>query len=57
VYGIGVVKKEDKLNPEEAVVRNFSCCIESTRKVLSKLANNVVLPVELKYILEDIITA
>jgi len=55
VYGIGVVKKDADNIIEKEVVCNFSCCPETTKAVLGKLADNSVLPVELKYILEDMV--
>lgn len=57
VYGIEIVKKIDNTKLENKLVRNFSCCKESTRNVLNKLVNNTVTPLELMFILDDIIGA
>lgn len=57
VYGIGIVKKDMDNTVEKEVVCNFSCCPETTKEVLGKLADNSALPVELRYILEDLISA
>lgn len=55
VYGIEIVKKAEGKNTEVGLVKNFSCCRESTREVLMKLADNTVTPVGLPFILDDMI--
>jgi len=55
VYGIEIVKKAIDMPVERQVVRNLSCCRESARSMLDKLAYNTVTPVELPFILDDII--
>ena len=53
VYGIGISKKIDNSCFEEKLVKNFSCCKESTLKVIYSLADNGVTPVCLEHILDD----
>lgn len=55
VYGIEVVKREDNMDVERKVIRDFSCCRENTKKILDKLAVNTVTPVGLPFILDDMI--
>lgn len=60
VYGIEIVKKEsDSSNAriESELVRNVSCCRESARMILNKLAINSVTPVGLPFILDDLLGA
>lgn len=54
-YGIEVVKKikDDALECE--IIKDFSPCKASAREILDKLAKNTVTPVELKYILDDLL--
>jgi hypothetical protein len=59
VYGIEIVKKEtysDRYtNTERELIKNFSCCKKDTESVLNKLAKNFVTPIELRYVVDDII--
>ncbi|MCX7843255.1 MAG: DUF6514 family protein [Clostridia bacterium] len=55
VYGIEVVKKTDGGITESETVKNFSCCIDSTKSVLAMLADHTVTPVGLAFVLDDIL--
>lgn len=55
VYGIGVLKRIDDICCEEEIIRNFSCCIHNTQMVINKLADNLVTPITLKYVLDDLL--
>lgn len=55
VYGISVLKRIDDICCEEEIIRNFSCCIHNTQMVINKLANNLVTPITLKYVLDDLL--
>lgn len=54
VYGIEIVKRDNK-KFEMKAVQTFSHCREKTINVLSKLANNTVTPLDLPFILDDIL--
>lgn len=53
VYGIAISKKIDDNCFEEKAIKNFSCCKESTIKVIYQLADNSVTPISLEHILDD----
>jgi len=55
VYGIEIISKSEDACMESEVISNFSCCREKTKLVLDKLADNWVTPMELQYILDDIL--
>jgi hypothetical protein len=55
VYGISIVKKTNDTAAEEAIIRNFSCCMKSTKEVLDLLADNLVTPVHLHYVIDNIL--
>lgn len=55
VYGIEIVKKSDGKPEERQIIRNIFCSRENTKYILEKLAYNSVTPIELPYILDDII--
>lgn len=55
VYGIEIVKRVNQIETENGTIKNFSCCKESTVKVLSKLADNTVTPVGLAFVMDDMI--
>ncbi|MDP4094631.1 MAG: DUF6514 family protein [Bacillota bacterium] len=55
VYGIEIVKKENSKPVENDSIRDISIYRDNTRYILDKLADNIVTPMELKYILDDII--
>lgn len=57
VYGIEIVKKTGNASIEAAFVRNLSCSREETRNILDRLAYNTVMPVEMKFILDDMLGA
>jgi len=57
VFGIEIIKRTGSGNLETESVRNFSCCRESTRSVLDKLARNTVTPLCLQFILDDMLGA
>lgn len=54
-YGIEIVKKADNVKVENKMVKNYSCCRQETKNILDKIADNMVTPSELLYILDDII--
>ena len=53
VYGVSVVKKLGETCLEEEIIKNYSSCIQSTKHILQKLHDNLVTPVSLQYVLED----
>ncbi len=53
VYGIEIVKRNGNGSLESELIRNFSCCMENTRDLLTKLAEHTVTPVGLHFILDD----
>lgn len=55
VYGILVAKRLDEVSTEEELVTNFSCSREDTVHVVRKLAENKVTPLELPYIIDDLL--
>lgn len=55
IYGLGIAKKIDETCYEEKTVRNFSCNINETKKVIKKLADNEVTPITLEFILDDML--
>ena len=55
VYGISIVKKINNSEVEEAIIRNFSCCIKNTQEMLNLLANNLVTPVHLHYVKDNVL--
>lgn len=57
VYGIEVVKNDGKGCYETEMVKDLFNCRESTKALLDKLADNMVTPVSLFYILDDLIGA
>lgn len=57
VFGGEIIKKVDGMNDEMKFVRNLSCCIENTKAVIGKLAENTVTPVTLPFILDDLLGA
>lgn len=57
VFGIEIVKRENENYTERELIRNFSCCRESTRHLLGKLASNTVTPMGLPFVLDNIIGA
>ena len=54
-YGFEIVKKPTKGKSESCSVTNFSCCKESTSRVLNSLAESTVTPISLHFILDDIL--
>jgi hypothetical protein len=54
-YGIEIIKKIDNVKVENEKVRNFSYSRQKTQKVLGRLAESIVTPVELLFILDDMI--
>ena len=57
VYGVGVVKKLADGCFEEAVVSNLFCNKNNVSQVVNKLCENVVTPISLRYVIEDMISA
>ncbi len=54
VYGIEIVKKESDNHAECEIVRNFSSSKENTMGMLNILAKNTVTPIELSFVLDDL---
>lgn len=58
-YGIEIVKREMPDRSAERIerrfVRNISCNEQNTARILEKLANNLVTPVGLPFVLDDMI--
>ena len=54
-YGIEIVKKIDDSKFESEMLKAISPCIEDTRKLLNKLANNTVTPIEMPFVMDDIL--
>lgn len=55
VYGLGIAKKINEACYEEKVVKNFSCNMNETRKIIDKLADNEVTPMTLDFVLDDLL--
>ncbi len=54
VYGIEIVKKESDNHAESEIVRDFSSSKENTMGMLNILAKNTVTPIELSFVLDDL---
>lgn len=54
VYGIEIIKKDSDYHAESEIVRNLSSSKESTKGILNILAKNTVTPVELSFVLDDL---
>lgn len=54
VYGIEIVKKGSDNHAESELVRNFSSSKENTMGMLNILAKNTVTPIELSFVLDDL---
>lgn len=54
-YGVGIIKKTQEECTEAKFVEALSCCLASTKEVLSLLVRNSVTPVSLHDVLEDIV--
>lgn len=54
-YGVGIIKKTQKECSEAKFVEDLSCCLASTKEVLNLLIRNLVTPISLHNVLEDII--
>jgi hypothetical protein len=54
VFGLGIIKKNSRMDVEEASIQNLSCCREYTEKMMEKLYINRVTPVGLPYVIDDI---
>jgi hypothetical protein len=54
-YGIEIVKIVGQAPVENAIVKNYTCSREAAHDLLCKLAENVVTPVSLEYIMDDIV--
>jgi hypothetical protein len=55
VFGIEIIKKVDDIDVEVETIKNFSCCREETKHIVEKLADNLVTPVGLYFVLDDIL--
>jgi hypothetical protein len=54
-YGFEIVKVINDINTESKLIKDYSYSEIITRDVLSKLVNNAVMPIELSFILDDLI--
>ena len=54
-YGIEVVKREVVSNYETEMIKNFSGCREATRNTVGMLAANRVTPMELMFVLDNMV--
>jgi DNA-dependent RNA polymerase auxiliary subunit epsilon len=54
-YGIEIVKKVDDSKYESEMLKEISNCIENTKRILNRLANNTVTPMEMTVIIDDIL--
>lgn len=54
VYGIEIIKKDSDYHAESEIVRNLSNSKESTKGILNILAKNTVTPIELSFVLDDL---
>lgn len=54
VYGIEIIKKDSEYHVESEFVRNLSNSKENTKGILSILAKNTVTPIELQFVLDDL---
>ncbi|MCX7749761.1 MAG: DUF6514 family protein [Clostridia bacterium] len=57
LYGVEIVKKIGTHSIEKELVRNLSCCEDSAREIIDKLAKNTVTPVGLPFVIEDLLGA
>jgi hypothetical protein len=55
IFGIEVIKKVEGIKEEVMSFKEFSSNFEVTKKILNTLAKNSVTPIELPYVLEDMI--
>lgn len=55
IYGMMVVKKVEEGIIEEEFIRNYSSSREETVNIVKKLAANKVTPLELPYIIDDLL--
>ncbi|MCR4437035.1 MAG: DUF6514 family protein [Clostridiales bacterium] len=55
IYGIEIVKKVSEWELECETIKNYSIYKDNTREILNKLANNAVTPIELQFILDDLL--
>ncbi len=55
VYGMSVVKKAGEGVIEEEFIRNYSCSRKDAENVVKILAANKVTPLELPYIIDDLL--
>lgn len=54
-YGIEIDKMVREQCEENEIIRNFSCCRDSTEQLILKLADNTVTPVSLRYVIDDML--
>lgn len=55
VYGIEIVKKVDNKEVEGQKVKDFSSSIENVKSLINKLADNIVTPVSMMFVIDDIV--
>lgn len=54
VYGIEIVKKANESSIESEIIRNLSYDRQNTKNMVCYLAENIVTPVELSFVLDDL---
>ncbi|NLD48574.1 MAG: hypothetical protein GX660_15530 [Clostridiaceae bacterium] len=54
VYGIEIVKKAKESSIESKIIRNLSYDRQNTHNMVCYLAENIVTPVELSFVLDDL---
>jgi|LSQX01.3.fsa_nt_gb hypothetical protein len=57
VYGIEILKRENKNSIESKLIKNLSHNRENTQTIVGILAKNAVTPTELSFVIDDIIGA
>ncbi|MEN8906607.1 MAG: DUF6514 family protein [Clostridiales bacterium] len=55
-YGIEIVKKIDDSKYESEMLKEISECIENTKKILNRLVDNTVTPMEMAVVIDDILS-
>lgn len=55
VYGIEIIKKTEEENIESEFVRNLSTSVDSVNIILDKMVKNLVTPVGMPFVLDDLI--
>ena len=54
-YGFEIIKSINNKFSEKTIIKDFSSCKENALNILGKFVSNVVTPLELPYLMDDII--